>query len=976
MLEMIKQEFKNIYHNKILLVSTLVICIIPFLYSIFFLKSVWDPYGNTQDLPVAVVNKDDPVVYQGRKMDVGDQTIRNLKTNHALKWEFVSAKKAQEGLKDRKYYTVVTIPKDFSKNAATVMDKHPKPMKLKYETNDSLNMIGEVISQMGMQKLNTKIRASVTNAYASAMFKELHVVGKGMSKAASGAKQLDTGIVTLNNGVNQYVAGVSQVNNGVQEMRVKVAPLTAGAAQLASGSQTLANGIQQYTGGVGMLGAGVSQLVANSAALNSGAGQLRSGVGQFTSGINQLNSGLGLLDSKSTALQNGGAQLADGAGSLAGGANTLATGVAGGANKLANGTNTLASGVAGGSSKLADGANQLNSQVTSSLSGINTAGIMGALNQADQMKNSIAQLSTALGQAKSSLTVASAAAGKLQNAGGAISSAQGELGKLSGVAGNDAKIAETAAALAGSTSDDKIKGQLQEIARMAKSNAATIQGMSGALNQMNSLNSSLKDLQSQLGNLSNMSGTLDQATTVMGQANQLLNQLDGYKGTIAGLPNQIKALQNGTAQLAAGANQLSNQATAGANQLTAGANQLNSQATAGANQLNAGANKFQSGAQAAQTGINQYTAGVHTAAAGAGLLAANTGALQSGANQLASGINQYTAGVGQLGSGISQLNANSGQLNSGAMQLAGALGQLNNQIPTLVAGVNQLAAGTQQLQDNSPALISGIAQLNAGAGRLASSLGRGAKTINGIKPTARTAKMFAEPTQLQHKNYSYVPNYGHALAPYVLSVALYVGMLVFNFVYPIRRIAAPGKSATAWWGSKVVIGSTVAAAMAIVEDGIMMACGLHIDHVPSFFLTTICFGLASMAIVMFLSMTFDNPGRFLAMVLLMLQLGGSGGTFPMEVTMKFYNVIHWFLPMTYSIQGLRQSISSGLGQHYAMFCNAVLLGIAVVFFLLLWASMIGIRSHAFNLFPRLDKDQKFLDKMENDGGIQSDQKNK
>lgn len=911
MWEMIKQEFKNIYHNKILLVSTLVICVIPFLYSIFFLKSVWDPYGNTQDLPVAVVNKDIPVEYQGRKMDVGDQTIKNLKTNHALKWEFVSAKKAQDGLKGRKYYTVVTIPKDFSKNATTVLDKHPKTMKLKYETNDSLNMIGEVISQMGMQQLNTKIRASVTNAYASAMFKELHVVGKGMTKAANGAKQLDSGIVTLNDGVNQYVAGVSQVNNGVQQLRVGVTPLAAGATQLANGSQTLANGIQQYTGGVGLLGAGVSQLVANSGALNSGAGQLQAGVGQFAGGVNQLNAGLGTLDSRSSELQQGGAKLSE---------------------------------ITGGTRQLSDGANQINSQVTNSLNGIDTNGIMGALNQADQMKSSIAQLSTALGQAKTSLTQASAAAGKLQEAGGAISSAQGELGKLSGVAGNDAKIASTAAALAGSTSDDKIKGQLQEIAGMAKSNAETIQGMSGALQQMSALSGSLKDLQSQLGNLSNMSGTIDQATTVMNQANQLLGQLDGYKGTIAGLPSQIKALQDGTAQLAAGANQLNSQATSGIAQL--------------------------------QSGINQYTAGVHTAAAGAGQLAANTGALQSGANQLAGGVRQYTAGVGQLGSGISQLNANSGQLNSGAMQLAGALGQLNNQIPTLVAGVNQLAAGTQQLQDNSPALISGIAQLNAGAGRLASSLGKGAKAINGIKPTARTAKMFAEPTKLQHKSYSYVPNYGHALAPYVLSVALYVGMLVFNFVYPIRRIAAPGKSATAWWGSKVVIGSTVAITMAVVEDVIMMACGLNVEYVPTFIFTTICFGLASMAIVMFLSMTFDNPGRFLAMVLLMLQLGGSGGTFPMEVTMKFYNVIHWYLPMTYSIQGLRQAIAGGLGQHYAMFCNSVLLGITVVFFLLLWASMAGIRSHTFNLFPRLDKNQKFLDKMENDGGIQSNEDNK
>ena len=911
MWEMIKQEFKNIYHNKILLVSTLVICVIPFLYSIFFLKSVWDPYGNTQDLPVAVVNKDIPVEYQGRKMDVGDQTIKNLKTNHALKWEFVSAKKAQDGLKGRKYYTVVTIPKNFSKNATTVLDKHPKTMKLKYETNDSLNMIGEVISQMGMQQLNTKIRASVTNAYASAMFKELHVVGKGMNRAANGAKQLDSGIVTLNDGVNQYVAGVSQVNNGVQEMRVKVAPLTAGATQLASGSQTLANGIQQYTGGVRLLGAGVGQLMANSGALNSGASQLQSGVGQFAGGVNQLNDGLGTLDSRGSELRQGGTQLNE---------------------------------ISGGTRRLADGANQINSQVTSSISGINTDGIMGALNQADQMKSSIAQLSTALDQAKTSLTQASAAADKFQGASDAINNAQQGIGKLSDIGRSDTEIAGQLFAIAGSVTDDNIKQQLGTLAKQVGTNGATVSGIAKALGNISDLKNSLNSLQSQLGNLSSMSTTIDQANQVMNQANQLLTQLDSYKGTISGLPGQIKALQDGTAQLAAGANELNSRSSAGIAQL--------------------------------QSGINQYTAGVHTAAAGAGQLAANTGALQSGANQLAGGVRQYTNGVGQLGSGISQLNANSGQLNSGAMQLAGALGQLNNQIPTLVAGVNQLAAGTQQLQDNSPALISGIAQLNAGAGRLASSLGKGAKAINGIKPTARTAKMFAEPTKLQHKNYSYVPNYGHALAPYVLSVALYVGMLVLNFVYPIRRIAAPGKSATAWWGSKVVIGSTAAIAMAVVEDAIMMACGLNVDHVPSFFLTTICFGLASMAIVMFLSMTFDNPGRFLAMVLLMLQLGGSGGTFPMEVTMKFYNVIHWFLPMTYSIQGLRQSISSGLGQHYAMFCNSVLLGIAVVFFLLLWASMIGIRSHTFNLFPRIDKNQKFLDKMENDGGIQSDEDNK
>lgn len=829
----IKAEFKNILHNRLLLISTVVICIIPFLYSIFFLKSVWDPYGSTENLPVAVVNKDVPVEYRGQTMDIGHRMVKELKKNKQLKWEIVSPEKAHYGLTHRKYYTVVTIPKDFSKDATTVLDKHPKQMQLKYETNGSLNYIGQVISQLGMTKLNESIQAQVTRAYATAMFKALHTVGKGMSTASNGAKQLSTGMVTLQSGVNQYVAGVSQVNNGVQTLRVSVAPLAAGAQQLASGSQTLANGIRQYTGGVVQLAAGLSKLNANSSALNSGASQLQSGLSQLSGNSGQLRSG---------------------------------------------------------SVQLATGASQLNSTVNSQLGNLPINDLMGAMNQAQTLQQSMGQMQAGLKQAQTALSGVQASAGKLEQASGALSSASSELGKLTGVAQTDGEIASELGRLASTTSDNNIKGQLADLAGKARSNAETVQGMAGTLNQLSNMNNSLKGMQTQLGQLSSMGSVINNANTTIDQANSLLNTLNGYKPMLSQMPDKLKELQGAT------------------NKIASGANDLNS-------------------------GVNQYTNGVDTAAAGAGTLT--------------SGIGQYTAGVAQAGAGASQLTANSGQLNSGAGQLAGALGQLNSQVPALTAGVNQLAAGTQQLVDNSSALVQGIIKLNVGASKLSTALGKGAKTINGIKTSNRTAKMIAEPSVEKHSNYSYVPNYGHALAPYVLSVALYVGMLVFNFVYPIRRVADPDASATAWWFSKVVVGAVAAIAMAVVECGIMMMCGLTIDHVPSFFTTTILFGLASMAVVMFLSMTFDNPGRFVAMVLLMLQLGGSGGTFPMEVTMKFYNVIHWYLPMTYSILGLRDSISGGLGTHYTLFCNLVLLGIAVVFNLLLLLTMKGIASHEF-----------------------------
>lgn len=886
MWEMIKAEFRHIRRNRLLLLSFIVICFIPFLYSIFFLKSVWDPYGSTQNLPVAVVNEDHAVKYQGQTLKVGAQLVQELRKNKQLKWEIVSKQTAKEGLTHRKYYTVVTIPKDFSKNAATVLDQSPKKMELKYETNGSLNYIGQVISEMAMTKLNQKIRSQVTQAYATTMIKLVKQVGTGFNQAASGAKQISTGMVTLNSGTNQFVAGVSTVNNGVQTLQAAVTPLASGASQLASGSTTLASGVNQYTSGVGLLAAGLTKLSANSAALNAGTATLASGVNQYTSGVDQLGSGLTTLKNNSASLRSGAASLNQGA------------------------------------SQLSNGASQLNATVNSSLGSLDFTGIMSAMNQASQMKSSLASLQSGLTQAQSVLSAVSTEANQLKTASSALSG-------VSSAAQNDKEIAQSATDLANkSTTDATTKAQLNAIAQEAWSNVKTINGVGTALSQVNSLSTSLSG-----NNLASLQTTLSGAQTTLKQANQLLTTLQGYQGALSTMPSQLAALKQATNSLASGAASL------------------------------------QSGMSTAQAGINQYTAGVDTAASGASQLSANSASLTSGANQLQSGVSQYTAGVNQANDGTGQLTANSAALVSGANQLATALIQLNAKVPSLVSGVSALASGTQKLVDNSPALVAGTAKLNAGAGELADKLISGAEKVNAVQPSKKTAKMFAAPTTVKHTNYSYVPNYGHALAPYVLSVALYVGALIFNFVYPIRRVALFGRKASAWWASKLAVGMTSITVMALAEGGIMMLLGLQVLHVPSFFWTLILFGWASMAVVMFLSMTFDNPGRFVAMVLLMLQLGGAGGTFPMQVTMKFYNVIHWYLPMTYSILGLRNGISGGLGAHYVAFCNSVLLAITIVFVILLLVSMIYLQRHHYAGKSELDNNQELLGPEADDDGM-------
>lgn len=64
----------------------------------FFLGSVWNPYGNTKDLSVAVVNNDKGAELAGRQTNIGDQVVDSLKHNTDMGWRFVSEAEATKGI--------------------------------------------------------------------------------------------------------------------------------------------------------------------------------------------------------------------------------------------------------------------------------------------------------------------------------------------------------------------------------------------------------------------------------------------------------------------------------------------------------------------------------------------------------------------------------------------------------------------------------------------------------------------------------------------------------------------------------------------------------------------------------------------------------------------------------------------------------------------------------------------------------------
>ena len=276
---MIKAEWKNIAKSTWLKIVLCAIMIIPMIYACVFLGSMWDPYGKTDQLPVAVVNNDKEVEYNDSTMDIGKQLSDKLAKNDSMDFNIVSSSKAQKGLKDGKYYMIITIPENFSKNATTLLDDDPQTMMLTYTTNPQTNYIATKMDDSAMAKVKAEISSTVTKTYSKILFKNVKTLSKGFKTAADGSQKLSDGVNTAKDG-----------NATITE---NLNTLASSALVFNDGADSLVKGLSAYTEGVSTAKAGAQQLDNNSAPLNNGAAQLKAGSSQLLSAVQAAEKQLG-----------------------------------------------------------------------------------------------------------------------------------------------------------------------------------------------------------------------------------------------------------------------------------------------------------------------------------------------------------------------------------------------------------------------------------------------------------------------------------------------------------------------------------------------------------------------------------------------------------------------------------------------------------------------------------------------------------
>lgn len=859
------KEWKAIFKKPTFIIVMIGISLIPALYNIIFLSSMWDPYGQLSDLPVAVVNNDKEASYNGNSMSIGKDMVSNLEQNKSLDFHFVDEEEGKKGLENGDYYMVVTLPSDLSEKAASILTNHPEKMQIDYQTSSGHSFIASKMSDSAMTQLKQNVSTNVTETYTKALFNKMVDLKDGMSQAASGSEK-------LTDGANQLVAGNQT--------------LTTNLHSLADSSLTFSNGTEQFTRGLSSYVSGVEQL-------HLGLGNFNSGLVTYTGAVSQLDSGLGQLSSKSPELVGGINQLYTGVESYTGGVSMLNAGL----NQFSSGISAYTNGVG----NLATGANQLSNQSATLRMGVEqlSEGIQqlsSKLEASSEQKNQINQLSSGLNQLNQAIQ--NIDVGDTKQLDSVLSSIVSLSNQMLASAQSDK--ATTLANIQSTAAYQSLTSEQQ-----AEISASVSQNSTDSIQSAQSIVALAQGLQGSLENLQNQSSNL---STLKNQSNQVLPLASA---SLTGLSSGLTEIQGAvTSQLVPASQSI----TSGVNAYTAGVDKVSQ----GASQLSEKNSTLTGSLDQLVSGSTTLTQKSSSLTAGVGQLVEKTPELVSGIEKLSTGSNQLNQKSQELMAGVDKLQLGSGQLADKSSQLLSGASKLEN-------GVNKLADGAGKLAEGGTKLTSGLEGLQTGVASLGQGLSNASDQLKSASTESKNAEILSNPLSLSKTDNDQVPVNGVAMAPYMISVALFVAAISTNMIFAKLPSGRHPESRWAWLKSRAEINGIIAVLAGILVYGGVHLIGLTANHEMRTFILIILTSLVFMSMVTALTTWNSRIGAFLSLILLLLQLASSAGTYPLALTNDFFRAINPWLPMSYSVSGLRQTISmTGNIHHQVIFLTVIL----------------------------------------------------
>ena len=179
-LRVLKRDFLRILKAPASIVVVLALIVLPSLYTWFNVVGFWNPYGNTGNLRVCVVNEDEGSSSDlTGELNLGDMVVEQLHENDQLGWDFVDYDTAMEAVKSGQAYAAFVLPSDFSADLLTLLSGDFQQPQLEYYVNEKMNPVSPKITDTGANTLDNTINstfvATVAKTVTDALGEEIGV---------------------------------------------------------------------------------------------------------------------------------------------------------------------------------------------------------------------------------------------------------------------------------------------------------------------------------------------------------------------------------------------------------------------------------------------------------------------------------------------------------------------------------------------------------------------------------------------------------------------------------------------------------------------------------------------------------------------------------------------------------------------------------------------------------------------------------
>lgn len=916
-----KTDLRNVAKHWAAIVIVVGLMILPSLYAWFNIKASWDPYGNTKEVPIAVSNQDAGSNLRGKDINIGDEIVDSLKKNKNLGWKFVDEKQAIYGVERGDYYASITIPKDFSEKIATVLDENPQKPELDYYVNEKVNAIAPKITAKGASGITEEISKNFVKTANGEIFKIFNDLGI----------DLETNLPSIEK---------------VKDLVFKLE------AQFPEMNTLMDKALDDATRAEDVVKVAQKELPVVESVINDGQDTLKSLDAFFARNDETLNRAPGTIKNNLIVIQtglNGAAAITDFLKNPSVDFN-LALPDPATFPVLPDITIPQIPELPQVNGQLyKDIAKNIDQTVNNVFSSIRVGttyaqGVINGLQNGnfdpEKAKQDLNKVSETLQGRADSVSYLIDVFTKFKE------SAPTDSGKDFFQKRID-KLTNLKSAI------ENANGGVKDIANIIGTGQEVKQDVRDATNKkLDAINNLVNQAEADynatfVADFEKAVSTAEQLKDKAGNAQQNLNQeinktneiLDNGREKYDKAVNDYSRLKT---ELEKAREDLSNKGVNGLDSTKVALNDLNGQFKAGWNLVNdmipvlESTNKVLADVNSNKN-MNNMISNLNKVKDG----------LQKGIDLTDKGIDAINKGQKPAADVIESINKVSKDVSG---QIGGILAKYDSEIvPNFneaIARTKEMSKNTSQilkeadkklpdvkkiLEDSSKGLVDGKKKLTdikaempateKKIKELADKI-RDFESEEDLKDIIRLLKndvekqsdYFANPVNLKENKLFAMPNYGSAMSPFYTVLALWVGalLMVSLLTVEVHEEGANYKSHEVYFGRLLTFLTIGLSQAFIVSMGDIFLLGTYVVDKFWFVLFSLFIGGVFVCIVYSLVSIFGNVGKSMAIILLVLQVAGSGGTFPIQMTPAFFQAIYPFLPFTYAISAIRETVGGML----------------------------------------------------------------